>query len=121
MEVGDRITFRSPTRWADRTVTRVVKAIQADHPVVRYGGYGEFIVRPHEVREVIPAPGPFHPIAGDTRYSVALEWTGTPMPRPVGLKPGQAYVFRWCGDFVSAHDTRADAFGACVNHKNGRS
>ena len=48
--VGDRITFRSITRWSAKATTRVVKAIDPDGSVaVRYGGWGDFRVLPAEI------------------------------------------------------------------------
>ena len=58
--IGDRITFRSPTRWSCVKATRKVNGfwklyaddkctVIAHWPTVRYGGYAEFIVRPHEI------------------------------------------------------------------------
>lgn len=53
IEIGDRITFKSPTRWADRKATRVVKGFDPHgRPEVAYGGCPYFIVQLHEVISV---------------------------------------------------------------------
>lgn len=48
--IGDRVTFRSIARWSAKAQTRVVKAVEPDgHVQVRYGGWGDFRVRPDEI------------------------------------------------------------------------
>ena len=62
LKTGDRITFRSPTRWGTGwVITRVVRGFyrNADapalgrSPTVRYGGYDDFVVLAHEIVEVV--------------------------------------------------------------------
>lgn len=52
IKVGDRITFRSPTRDGCRTATRVVNGFYAGDtslPTVRYNGWAKFAVRQWEI------------------------------------------------------------------------
>ena len=49
VKIGDRLTFCSPTRWGPKRATRVVTGFYNDKPTVRYGGWGNFIVEPHEI------------------------------------------------------------------------
>lgn len=85
IEKGDRIVFRSPTRWSGYAkATRVVNGFDMDRamagmdddeydPTVRYGGHPHFIVKRHEVIDVLKPghrPGPallakMLPILGD--------------------------------------------------------
>ena len=48
-------------------------------------------------------------LKNDGRYSINLEYCGADFAR-FGLKPGQAYVIRFCGDFIdkSASVSRAN-------------
>ena len=56
IKVGDRIQFRSITRWNSRTVWRKVNGFWAGRgPTVRFGGWGNFIVRWDEIVDVDPA------------------------------------------------------------------
>ncbi len=51
--IGDRITFKSACRWGHNTVTRVVIALDELHrPLVRYGGWSDFMVLPKEIKKV---------------------------------------------------------------------
>lgn len=53
LEIGDRITFCSATRWSTAKVTRKVNGFSGDgSPTVRYGGWSDFVVRPHEITAV---------------------------------------------------------------------
>ena len=54
MKVGDRITFRAVTRWSNgKAETRKVNGFtELGWPTVRFGGWGEFVVRPSEVVHV---------------------------------------------------------------------
>ena len=56
IRVGDRIKFRAVTRHSDRAVTRVVNGFVSENgnPTVRFHGWGNFVVRRHEIHEVIP-------------------------------------------------------------------
>lgn len=56
IEPGDRIRFRAATRWSEAAVWRKVVGMDGDSPLVRFGGYSEFLVHPHEVIEVQKAP-----------------------------------------------------------------
>ena len=49
LAVGDRITFRSATRWSCAKATRVINGFYGDRPTVRYGGCPNFIVRRSEI------------------------------------------------------------------------
>ena len=52
---GDRIRFRAPTRWSCRPVWRVVNGLDPHRPgrvTVRFGGWGAFVVMPHEILEI---------------------------------------------------------------------
>ena len=52
-KVGDRITFKVPTRWEHRKVTRVVKRVRNLNSVeVTYGGWDRFVVFAHEISEL---------------------------------------------------------------------
>lgn len=48
----------------------------------------------------------------DARYSVTREFTG---------RPHKSYVFRFCDDFVSAHETEEDAVDAALKYQKNRS
>lgn len=50
MHVGDLLTFKSATRCSYRKATR--KIVGFDHlgrPMVRYAGWSDFVVMPHEI------------------------------------------------------------------------
>jgi hypothetical protein len=50
IKVGDRITFRSPTRaYGNAKATRVVTGFWRGEPTVRYHGWGDFIVHNREI------------------------------------------------------------------------
>ena len=56
IKIGDQIRFKAATRGSFRTVVRKVKDF--DHlgrPLVGYEGWSNFIVKPGEIKEVIPA------------------------------------------------------------------
>lgn len=53
-EIGDRITFKVPTRSGAPTLTRVVNGRGPYHSTVRALGWGDFIVFDHEVIKVTP-------------------------------------------------------------------
>ena len=53
--VGDRITFKAATRYEFRKVTRIVNGFFHGQPTVRYAGSAAFIVRHHEISDVIAA------------------------------------------------------------------
>lgn len=55
IHIGDRIRFRAVTAWSGATVWRKVVGLAWDGvPLVRYGGWAEFRVRPHEILDVEP-------------------------------------------------------------------
>jgi hypothetical protein len=58
----------------------------------------------------------------DPRYSVRAEFTGHhhhgTIPR--GLKQGQQFVARFCGDWIGAHDIETSAWALCVIHDDER-
>lgn len=52
--IGDRIKFHAACRWQTRPEVRTVKGFDnKGQPVVRYAGYGHFVVHPHEVITVV--------------------------------------------------------------------
>jgi len=52
-DIGKKVTFRAATRWGNDKATRVIKNVNAQgNAEVRFGGWGNFIVRPHEIIEV---------------------------------------------------------------------
>ena len=53
IKIGDKITFKAPTRSHYRKATRVVSGI-SPLCVKKYHGWQNFIVQPHEVIEVHP-------------------------------------------------------------------
>ena len=54
LKIGDRIRFRAVTRWSDKpAVRKVVGFDQQGRPLVRFGGWPEFIVEPCEVLDVL--------------------------------------------------------------------
>ena len=57
IKVGDRIKFRSPTRSGNKAVWRVVNGHWPDTkwPTVRFDGWNDFVVRPHEIIDHIEA------------------------------------------------------------------
>jgi hypothetical protein len=53
IKLGDRIKFKSATRWSGKAATRVVNGFHNGCPTVRYSGWGKFIVRLEEVIEIV--------------------------------------------------------------------
>lgn len=56
---------------------------------------------------------PSHAGIPDARYSVAVEFSGA-QGKARGLKPGQSWVARFCGEFIASHATRREAVQACA-------
>ena len=55
LTIGDRITFRSPTRDGCRTATRIINGFNhCGLPTVAYFGWPQFVVAPHELIELVP-------------------------------------------------------------------
>lgn len=53
INVGDRIRFKAVTRWGDKPATRKVVGFDSyGRPLVRFGGWDEFIVRRGEILAV---------------------------------------------------------------------
>lgn len=53
IRLGDRITFRSPTRDGTKTLTRVVNGFWVNgNPTVRAHGWSNFVVAAHEISQV---------------------------------------------------------------------
>ncbi|GGJ75655.1 hypothetical protein GCM10010123_02070 [Pilimelia anulata] len=52
----------------------------------------------------------------DGRYTVTPEWCGWTHPAP-GLPLGQAWVARWCGQWLAATATATAAWAACRGHQ----
>ena len=46
-------------------------------------------------------------ISKDKRYTQDLEWCGQATPK---------YIARFCGEWISWHDTKAEALKACQDH-----
>lgn len=54
LKIGDRIRFRAVTRWSDRPATRIIRGFDRNNrPVVRFGGWSDFIVERSEILEVV--------------------------------------------------------------------
>ena len=54
VDIGKRVVFRSLCRWNTAKATRIIRAVSPKNgPVVRFGGYADFTVRPYEVIEII--------------------------------------------------------------------
>ena len=54
LQIGDRIRFRAVTRWSDRPAIRVIRGFDRyNRPLVRFGGWSDFIVERHEIIERI--------------------------------------------------------------------
>lgn len=52
-DIGKKATFRAPTRWGLTTSTRIIKEVLPNGGVVvRFSGWSEFIVRPHEISKI---------------------------------------------------------------------
>ena len=59
-DIGKRVVFRALCRWNTAKATRIIKGISSSDrgrygggPIVRFGGYANFYVGPHEVIEVL--------------------------------------------------------------------
>lgn len=53
IKIGDRIQFRAITRWSGVATWRKVNGFDSrGWPTVVFGGWRDFIVRPHEVLQV---------------------------------------------------------------------
>lgn len=51
----------------------------------------------------------------DNRYSVNIEYNGFNHKEPIkGLKQGQQYVARFCGEYLSGHNSERYANWTCV-------
>lgn len=57
------------------------------------------------------------PTMTDSRYSTSLEFCGATFPN---LLPGQAYVLRFCGEWVNKFGTLAECQTAGIAHDNAR-
>lgn len=56
ISLGDRITFKSVTRWGYQKATRRVNGFYQGLPTVRFSGCADFIVRHDEISEIDRAP-----------------------------------------------------------------
>jgi len=54
---------------------------------------------------------PSHPVPGDTRYEIELEWCGHPV---------RHHVLRWCGDFINSSPCYAPMVDAAHEHAAAR-
>ncbi len=55
----------------------------------------------------------------DARYTVAREYTGQ-TPQISGLRVGERWVARFCGDWIGAADSRPDARALADTHYDDR-
>ena len=55
----------------------------------------------------------------DDRYSVNIEFTGN-FKHIKGLKDGQMYVARFCGEYIGSDETETKAWLTCIFHDDGR-
>jgi hypothetical protein len=56
MKIGDRIRFRAVTRWTDKPAVRQIRGFDHhDRPLVRFGGWSDFIVERSEILHHLPA------------------------------------------------------------------
>lgn len=55
----------------------------------------------------------------DERYKVAKEFTGH-YQEAEGLKTGQRYVSRFCGEYIDASKTENEAWITCIIHDDER-
>lgn len=55
--IGSTIRFRSATRWSYKAVNRKVIGFDGDRPLVRFGGWSDFVVLPEEVLAVVAQTG----------------------------------------------------------------
>lgn len=74
-----------------------------------------------ETRRAIQADMDAHAREVDGRYSVAIEYGGRNGEHAIadaanGLKPGQAWVMRFCGEWAGAYETEADALTGARAH-----
>ena len=52
-DIGRKVEFRALTRWTGAKQTRIIKSVRENGGVtVRFGGYSDFGVRPHEIIEI---------------------------------------------------------------------
>ena len=56
--IGDKIKFKAATVWGDKPATRIIRGFSPGHnfPMVKYGGWDNFIVRPSEISEINGEP-----------------------------------------------------------------
>lgn len=54
LKIGDRIRFRAVTSWSDKPAVRIVRGFDRNNrPLVRFGGWSEFIVERREILDII--------------------------------------------------------------------
>ena len=110
---GDRIQFSSPTRWAGFAVVwRVITGFRSDGAVnVRYGGYGDFRVELHEIKDVerrgrAAQGGGWRGGGGETTLDVMLQ----DARRDAGdADPGYSGCRKWLELFAGSSTYRTDA------------
>jgi hypothetical protein len=56
----------------------------------------------------------------DDRYQVKVECTGAFTPAPKGLRSGERYVARFCGDYLGMAETENRAWLLCIFHDDER-
>ena len=53
-DIGKRVVFRALCRWNTAKATRIIRGVSPSNgPVVHFGGYTDFCVRPYEVIEIL--------------------------------------------------------------------
>jgi hypothetical protein len=50
-KIGQKITFKSPTRWGNSKATRIINGTFKGLPTVRYGGWSAFVINANEIIE----------------------------------------------------------------------
>ncbi len=51
-KIGQRITFKSPTRSGNLKATRIINGTFGSLPTVRFNGWVNFIIRQNEIIEI---------------------------------------------------------------------
>lgn len=101
-----------------KTGAQVFQVVQDAFPN-RFDGRPLSFAHDADVGEV-PAPVTHSDGKPDTRYTVRIEGTGTPEPRPAGLKAGHAWVARFCGEWIGSADYPEQAVKLVKDHAAAR-
>jgi len=51
-KIGQKITFKSPTRWGNSKATRIINGTWNELPTVRFGGWSNFVIKENEIIEI---------------------------------------------------------------------